>query len=495
MVVGANAAAMLGAALALERAGRVPESILAYDRILALWPDLPDCWYNLGVLQRKAGRYADALASYQQALDRGVNRPEEAHLNRGVIFADDLRQHTAAERELELALGLNPVYAPALINLANLHEDLGRREAAAQTYERILTLDPHNLPALARYANLKRYSSAEDPLIARRRRAIDAPHTSAADRAGLGFALGRALDDCGAYAAAFAAYAAANQASRESAATGTASYVRPLVERFFDQMIGAFPVARGALAPRAAPPAPTPPPVPIFVCGMFRSGSTLIEQLLAQHSRVTAGGELDLLPRIAQEALAPLPEQIASMPPLRLQALAAHYLDTLAQLFPGAELVTDKRPDNFLNIGLIKTLFPNAKIVHTTRDPLDNCLSIFFLHLDQRISYALDLMDIGHHYLQYRRLMSHWKRLYGEDILDVGYDSFVREPKATAERLLGFLGLDWQARCLEPPAAASPIRTASVWQVREPLYQSSSGRAKHYAHELRELRAYLEASL
>src|SRR5487761_2280908 len=137
MVAGANAAVMLRAALALERAGRLTESILAYDRILALWPDLPDCWYNLGVLQRKAGRYADALASYQQALDRGVNRPEEAHLNRGVIFADDLRQHTAAERELEFALQLNPVYAPALINLANLHEDLGRREAAAQTYERI----------------------------------------------------------------------------------------------------------------------------------------------------------------------------------------------------------------------------------------------------------------------------------------------------------------------------------------------------------------------
>ncbi|HUX74070.1 MAG TPA: sulfotransferase [Steroidobacteraceae bacterium] len=489
MVVGVNADAMIREAMSLEREGRVPESIHAYRQILSQWPALGNCWYNLGILQRKAGLFADALASYQRALDCGVGRPEEVHLNRGVILADQLRQDAAAERELKLALELNPAYIPALLNLANLQEDLGRREAATETYERILALEPRSLRALARYANLKRCATVDDPMIARLRCAIGEPDTSAADRADLGFALGRALDDCGSYQAAFAAYLAANRASRESAAPQTAHYVRALEERFFDRMIGAFPVARREPMPKTSPPAA------IFVCGMFRSGSTLIEQLLAKHSQVTAGGELDLLAPIAQETLTPFPDRIATISPLRLQALAARYRDALATLFPDAELVTDKRPDNFLYIGLIKTLFPNAKIVHTTREPLDNCLSIFFLHLDQRMSYALDLLDIGHYYLQYRRLMSHWKTLYGGDIFDVAYDSFVQEPRQTAQRLLAFLGLDWQARCLEPPTVAAAVKTASVWQVREPLYHRSSGRARHYARELRDLRAYLEASL
>ena len=113
---------------------------------------------------------------------------------------------------------------------------------------------------------------------------------------------------------------------------------------------------------------------------------------------------------------------------------------------PDAAVVTDKRPDNFLYVGLIKSLFPDARIVHTTRDPLDNCLSVHFLHLDHAMGYALDLMDTAHYYRQYRRLMAHWKSLYGDDILDFDYDTFVRDPGPAVERLLAFCGLDWEER-------------------------------------------------
>jgi LPS sulfotransferase NodH len=225
---------------------------------------------------------------------------------------------------------------------------------------------------------------------------------------------------------------------------------------------------------------------------MFRSGSTLTEQLLAGHSRVTAGGELEFLPRAVQTRLAPFPESMASLDASTSDALAHDYLRMLSESFPKAEYVTDKRPDNFLNIGLIKRLFPRAKIIHTVRDALDNCLSIYFLHLDQSKSYALDLMDIGHHYLQYLRLMAHWRTLYGGDILDVSYDELVRNPQPAVERMLGFLGLDWDERCLSVPAAGRTVKTASVWQVREPLYQRSSGRSRHYERQLRTLRDYLE---
>lgn len=472
--------------------GRVPEAIDAYRRLLSRWPHSPNGWYNLAMLQRRAGQYDQALVSYQQTLDRGASRPEEVHLNRAVIFADELRRPVEAERELAAALRLNPAYIPALFNLANLHEDLGRREQAADGYQRILTLDPDNLEALARYANLQHFADPADPLIPRLRSALARTDVGAAERASIGFALGRALDCGGDYAAAFDAYTMANRLSRESAGPAFVPYNPSAQVRLIDRIAAAFPAAPAAaglsdwLDARA--------PRPIFICGMFRSGSTLLEQLLAGHPRIQAGGELNLLPRLAEYTLRPYPERAGAEVPDGLRALAAQYRRSLAKLFPGAELVTDKRPDNFLYVGLIKRLFPQAKIVHTTRDALDNCLSVFFLHLDQSMSYALNLMDIGHYYRQYARLMLHWKSLYERDIIDVSYDDLVGQPRPVMARLLSGLDLEWDERCLETAPAGRFVRTASVWQVREPLYRRSSGRARHYASQLSPLRAYLSRS-
>lgn len=489
---------MLEEALRLEAQGHVPEAIAAYERLLGRWPALPDAWYNLAVLQRRRRQFSAALSSYQQALNRGVKKPEEVHLNRGVIYSDYLRQDDAAERELKAALSHNPNYAPALFNLANLHEDFGRRQMAARVYQRLLALDPQSARVLARYARLRTYADLNDPLIERLRQVHSRTDITLADRASLEFELGRALDECQDYAAAFDMYSAANAHSRQSAPPGTAGYDRGLAERYTERLIAAFPAASAVGSRPAATAAATEvataaaPPRPIFVCGMYRSGSTLTEQLLAGHARLAAGGELDLLPNAVQTDLAPFPESIAVVLPQRLKALAAEYRQSLGDMFPGAAYVTDKRPENYLNIGLIKLLFPDAKIVHTTRNALDNCLSIYFLHLDQRMNYALNLMDIGHHYRQYLRLMRHWKTLYGADILDIDYDALVREPKPVVEELLSFLGLDWDERCLTVSPGRA-VKTASVWQVREPLYQRSSGRARHYEKELAELRNYLES--
>jgi tetratricopeptide (TPR) repeat protein len=483
-----NLPAELHNAAALERAGRFAEAEAAYQRVLARWPDLPDTWYNLALLQRRLGRYDAALASYQQALDRGVSEPEEVHLNRGVIYSDYLRQDAAAERELQAALALNPRYVPALLNLANLREDFGRRGEAVALYEKVLAIDPRCYTALARYAGLQKITAADDPVIARLRSAIADAGTSAADRAELGLALGKALDSSGAWDAAFAAYAAANRASRQTAAPSTGVYDRRAHERFIDELIATF-RQNQPTAPRTAQSAR-----PLFICGMFRSGSTLAEQILAAHSRVATGGELAFLPALVAKELAPFPATIATLSPARLEGLAARYLDMLARLFPQGDRVTDKRPDNFLYIGLIKRLFPDAKIVHTARNPLDNCLSIYFLHLHHGMSYALDLDDIGHYYIQYRRLMAHWRALYGADILDLDYDALVREPRQVIERLTAFCGLEWEEGCLSFEQAARAVKTASVWQVRQPLYQRSSGRWRNYAAQLASLEASLRAA-
>lgn len=463
--------ALLLHAQRLEKAGRLAQAEAAYMELLARWPDLTNTWYNLALLQRRAGRFDAALASYQQALDRGICEPEEVHLNRGVIYADCLRQDDAAERELNAALALNPKYVPALLNLANLREDFGRRAQALELYERILALEPRHYEALARYASLESVRDADDPLIARLTRALGDPRASAAQRASLGFALGKSLDGAGAYERAFAAYQAANRFSRQSATA--VAYDRGMHERFIDQII-ASPVSRSTQESAR----------PIFICGMFRSGSTLTEQVLAAHSRVTAGGELSLVPAMIHADLTPFPASLSGLAPQRLDALAARYLDELSRLVPHGERVTDKRPDNFLYIGLIKSLFPSARIVHTTRNALDNCLSIYFLHLDHGMSYALDLLDTAHYYSQYRRLMAHWKSLYGGDIHDFDYDRFVRDPRPAIAGLLKFCGLGWEEACLSFEDAANAVKTASVWQVREPLYARASGRWRNYERQL-----------
>ncbi|HKQ13350.1 MAG TPA: sulfotransferase, partial [Steroidobacteraceae bacterium] len=435
-------------------------------------------------LQRSAGRFDAALASYQQALERGVSEPEEVHLNRGVIYSDCLRQDEAAERELQAALALNPGYVPALLNLANLREDFGKQADASALYERILALQPRCYVALARYAGLKKIARPDDSLIARLRAAIADPAASAADRAELGFALGKALDSCGAWDAAFAAYTSANRDSRRSAGPAGA-YDRQAHEKFIDALLAGFQPSQTQAAPQ---PQSTRP---VFICGMFRSGSTLAEQILSAHSRVAAGGELAFLPSLVRTELAPFPATMAAMTQAQLDALATRYLAMLARPFPQGERVTDKRPDNFLYIGLIKRLFPDARIVHTVRNPLDNCLSIYFLHLDHSMSYALDLADIGHYYVQYRRLMAHWKSLYGADILDLDYDELVRAPRPAMEQLTSFCGLEWEDACLSFEQQANAVKTASVWQVREPLYRRSSGRWHNYAAQLAPLEAYL----
>lgn len=480
----ADVDAMLRDAVLLERAGRIADAISVYERLLTRWPDQPNSWFNLALLQRKARRYEAALASYQQALDRGVSQPEEVHLNRAVIYADYLRRNAAAETELTAALALNPRYVPALLNLANLDEDLGRREQARARYEHVLEVDPLCRLALARLAGLASVAEPADPLIATLRAATARADTSPAELASLGFALGRLLDACGAYEDAFEAYREANCQSRASAGPGRALYDRQAQERFVDELIGAFPAARRDR------PVTESDVRPIFICGMCRSGSTLTEQLLAAHRRVVPGGEIDLLPALARTELSPYPSSMTRMQAGSLAEMANWYLRSLAILFPGAEYVTDKRPDNFLHIGLIKMLFPDARIVHTTRNPLDNCLSVYFLHLDYDMSYALDLLDIAHYYRQYRRLMAHWRSLYGPEILDFEYDACVREPDASAQRLFEFCGLESDGN-LRGGAAGGAVKTASVWQVRQPVYQSSSGRWRNYARQLRTLEAEL----
>lgn len=489
------AQALMQQAAVLHSQGRQLEAIALFRQVLAMRPESSEGWYELGYLLKAESQYEEALAAYGEALARGIGRPEEVHLNRAVIYSDHLRRDEDAERELGSALALSPHYIPALLNLGNLHEERGQRQEALTCYDSIVADagtndDPHQdlrLEALARIAKLRPPGDCDDPLLTRLRDATAAT-SSKMVRANLSFALGQAYDRLGEFDLAFDAYAKGNRwLMRQSGRT----YDRANSARLTNALIESFTSAN--LSPQGSPiPSGAEP---LFICGMFRSGSTLVEQVLAAHPQVTAGGEIDYLRRLASTRLAPFPASMATFDPMRDAALAEEYRAHLARLFPKAvagKYITDKRPDNFVLIGLIKRLFPAAKIIHTTRNPLDNGLSIFMQHLHLQVAgYSADLGDIGHYYGQYRRLMEHWKSLHGDSIFEFDYDAFVLEPKATLERLFNFLDLPWDDRCLEFHRLSNTVKTASYWQVRQPLHANASGRWRNYAAQLAPLQQAL----
>lgn len=463
---------LLQRAAALRRAGRVQEAIAAYEELLRTEPKLADSWYNLAWLQRQAGQYDAALQSYAEALNRGVSAAEEVHLNRAVILTDHLSRYDDAEAELKAALRLRPDYVPALLNLGNLHEDRGDKAAAQGAYESALAASPDHPLALSRLAGVSHSRELDLELAQRLRSAIGDTRLSLADRADLGFALAALLDAAGRFDEAFEAATSANSASR--AASG-ARYDAHSVERYIERLIDA-PVQISAGAPEEQ--------APVFILGMYRSGSTLVEQLLSGHSSISPAGESEMLPRLVSR-IRGYPEAIATADEETVAAWRAFYLAGLAPFARAGALVTDKRPDNFLHVALIKALFPKAKIIHTRRDRLDNLVSLYFLHLDPQMAYALELRDAAHWYSQYERLMAHWKTLWPDDVFDVDYDELVRSPEPLLRSLIDFLGLAPEQGLLDFQRSSRPIRTASVWQVREALHTRSSGRWRNYSRQIK----------
>lgn len=464
----------------LEGLGRMDEAITHYRRLLELRPDCASAWFNLALLCRKQRRYAEARDGYENALRHGIDKAEEVYSNLGVLYSD-MRQAGQAEAMYRRALEENAMYIPALFNLAGLHEEAGERQEAMDLYRRILAVHPGHREALTRLVHAQRITPEHTDLLETLHRAI-AEETDATAREGLHFALGKAQDDQGFYTDAFAAYREANRIGR----TLRLPYRREVTEQAFSRLIDLFDdawIERNTTDSKA---------IPVFICGMFRSGSTLIEQVLAGHPEITPGGELDILPWLITQRLSPFPDAAAEVSRQSLTAMGGEYLAALHELFPEARMVTDKRPDNFLFLGLIKAMFPLARIIHTRRNPLDNCLSIYFQQLGGNLNYATDLGDTAHYYRQHAALMAHWQSCFGKDIFTVDYDEFVTEPEPVLRRLLDFLGHEWNYACLGFTGANNLVKTASVWQVREGLRRDSSGRWQNYIAELDDLRAQLE---
>jgi tetratricopeptide (TPR) repeat protein len=453
----------------LDARGQAELAIDHYHRLLQRQPNCAAAHFNIALLQKKIGDFDAALRSYEKALELEIADAHEVYSNLGVLYAE-MHQSTMAESMYQKALKRAPDYGPALFNLAGLREEQGDRDAAVALYQRMLQDNPDHHDALVRLAYASKCSGANDPLIATLRDSITRAATYPLAQEGLYFALGKLMDDLGQYEKAFDAYRAANDLGKHRCRP----YDPDATKTAFEQLIRLFDgdwIAKNQTDSVAAP---------IFICGMFRSGSTLVEHILAASPDFTAGGELDILPRLIAKKLSPYPNGAAVASVERLQEVSGAYLSQLQRLLPDARTITDKRPDNFLHIGLIKALFPKAKIIHTRRNALDNNLSIYFQQLDHRINYATQLENIAHYRSQHDRLMEHWQKCIGADICVIDYDELVRSPKCELQRLFAFLGVQWDDRYLSLEKSRGLVKTASIWQVRDRLYRSSSGRWKNY---------------
>jgi tetratricopeptide (TPR) repeat protein len=444
-------------------------SIRHHEQLLARDPDNAVGHFNLALLYKGVRRFDDAVAAYQRAIELGIDHVEEVYSNLGVLYSE-MRQPQRAREMYQKSLALVPDYIPALFNLAGLLEEQGERQQAIELFERILSIDPRHWESLSRLANAQRLQSRDDPLIESLRAAVAATADDPAAREGLLFALGKAMDDVGNHGEAFRAYREANELGKKL----RGHYDARRAEQGISSMLQLFDkqwLARAETSNTASP---------IFICGMYRSGSTLVEQILSAHPSVQMGGELDVLPWLLAERLHPFPRRLAGVTSVELSTVADEYLSRLRGLFPDAEHVTDKRPDNVMHLGVIRAMFPAAKIIYTRREFRDNCLSIWFQQLGAQLGYATDLADTAHYYRLQDQLLERWQELLGENIFTVNYDELVHSPEPVLRALLDFLGLPWDTACLEFQRARSQVKTASVWQVREPLHTRSSGRWQNY---------------
>ncbi len=489
-----TARALLAQASWLQRAGRHPQALPLLREAVRLQPESAYLHRALGEALADCGDAAAAVQCFGEALQRKPQAPHELHLHRAVLFADRLRRDEAAEAELQHALALKPDYLPALMNLGNLYEQRGLRTEALACYRRVLSEPAFasevnaGLRAVARARSLiiQPPASSDDAELHALLAALGDPVVGADARVHVEFALGHSYDRLCEVAHAFSAFSRGNAGL---IALHGVRYQPARQSGLGDELIRCF--DRGAAPGASATPRSVTGPTPLFICGMFRSGSTLVEQVLAAHPAVVPGGEVDWLLRLVVDRLSPFPQSMARLDAADLRALADEYMTHLRDLFPTADdqtFITDKRPENFQFIGLIKRLLPDAKFIHTVRHPVDNGLSVFMQHINPRVApYACRLEDIGHYYGEYRRLMAHWKSLYPQDILDFDYDVFIRSPEDEARRVLAFVGLPWDASCLEFHKLRNTVKTASYWQVRQPIFDSASGRWRRYLPHLEPL--------
>jgi tetratricopeptide (TPR) repeat protein len=441
-----HARALAARALTLKELDRLDEAMDSAKRAIAAAPDSPEAHNAEGQVCQAMGRFEQALAAY----DRAAALP-------------------------------GPAQQDAISNRASLFMEFGEQAEARAAFEAAAKVFPHSAQILFNQTDLKRLELG-DPLIAQMQALLAREGISVADRTTLHFGLGKAYLDLGDSTQAFHHYDEGNRLKRatfvyDSAATEL--WMARIAEVFSPALLD----AKADLGARSD--------LPIFVVGMPRSGTTLVEQILASHSMVHGAGELTRLQVLIDEGL-DFPDAVRALPPERLKAMGEAYLAYVMSMAAGKRHVVDKMPANFTRAGMIRLILPEARIIHCRRDPIDTCLSGYTKLFASEQAFAYDQTEIGRFYRAYQALTAHWREtLPTSHFLEVHYEAVVDDLDGQARRMLEFLGLPWSDSVLRFHETVRPVRTASSNQVRQPIYRSSAGRWRKHEAQLQRLVAAL----
>lgn len=507
---------------ALSQLGRLDEAVASFDKAIALRPGFAEAFKNRGFALLSLERVIDALASFEAALalkphDAGIHggrgaalmelgrlddalkscdraltlKPGDAqfHNRRGMVLKE-LRRPAEALTSYDAAIALDPAYADAYNNKAIVLNDLGRFDAGKQAIETAIRLAP-GVPSFYNHlAECTRISPDDPHLRAMETLAQDMSSLTVDERIKLHFGLGKACADIGDTDRAIRNWLDGNSLRRSQITYSNAADI---------DLIARTRAAFDAASMRSRAGCGAPSGVPIFILGMPRSGTTLIEQILASHPQVFGAGETGELARAATRISGSptepySPEYLSRLSARQLRRFGDDFLDRIVTAAPAAARITDKTPENFRFAGILHLALPAARIIHTRRNPLDTCLSCFSkLFAGNAVPYTYDLADLGRFYRAYEDIMAHWREVLPPDVmLEVQYEEVVADLETQTRRILAHCGLEWDPRCLQFHHTERPVHTASRTQVRQPIYTSSVGRWHAYEPFLAPLLAELE---
>lgn len=451
----------------------------ACKRALVANPDYPEAHLNMSIALRTSGQYAQALTHVQKAIKL---RPAyvAAFTNQGLLL-ELMNQPERAIESLKLAVEMDPEYADGFNNLGGVYRFVGQSAKAAECFEKSLAINPNVAEVHCNLSDLKTYVRG-DPQIQQMQDLLAKPGLDPDDRFPLGFALSTAFEDIGDLDQSFDTLLQANRDRKAVYPYDTAE-----MKWHFDAIKEPF--ADGKLSAVNRPVHPSEIQ-PIFIVGLPRSGTTLVEQIISSHSQVYGAGELDkigvLMSRMVPSSpLVPAPEALS---PENLARSRDEYLARLQELAVPEKIITDKMPLNFKWVGYLAAMFKDVRIVHIKRDPMATCWSMFKRRFASKGNgFAYDLDDLADYHALFEDLMEFWNDLVPDNILTVNYESLTQNQEAETRRLIGFLGLEWEDACLNFHQSSRSVRTASAEQVRQKMYTGSSQDWKKFERHLQPL--------
>ena len=449
-----------------------------YRRAIRLKPGLADAYGNLSLVQSNLGRAEDAEKTARKGIKvkprYGLMHSRLASaLDRQGLFDEAIAAH-------KKAIELQPGLAGPHLDLAYSLAGNGHIEQANASYKEVLKLDPQNVRALDGLVRLNRFTDYNDHIRNMEAR-VGSNRLSEPDRMLLIFSLAKVFEDIGDFARAFEYLQRGNALNRKSftySMATTNSMFSDIEEAFSAEAFSRF--SGAGLADDT----------PIFILGMPRSGTSLAEQIVSSHPDVVGAGELSIMNTIAGKFVSDptkpgFGEAVARASFEQFGELGRDYLDELRLYSKKARFITDKMPGNLLYVGLIKLILPNAKIVHCRRNPADNCLSIYKTYFASGgLHYAYDLKELGQYYRHYEKLMAHWHQVLPGFVFDLKYEDLIADQRGQTEKLLEWCGLDWSEDCMNFFNNKRLVNTASIAQVRQPVYKSSIRLSQKYGSAL-----------